>query len=175
MADFTFKVDVSGFEGMLERMLQFPDRFQKKGARVATRKAANVVRNFARQRAKALDRTLTKQKIYANIVTNESQRGGQREGGIKMRVGVMGGALAYPGRLSTGQRVRVRVSRARSDLPGGDTRYWRHLEFGTRYMRARPFLLPALVNNAQQVTDRLANELQKELEKLASFMGPLRP
>lgn len=178
MADFTFTVDVSGFEGVVDRLKDFPSRFQKRSARVAARKAMNIVRDAARERAKAIDDPDTKEQIWKNIVTNESQRGGKRIGGIKMRVGVMGGALAYRGRTSKGVVIKVRKSQANfnpANLPGGETRYWRHQEFGTINHKAQPMLLPALMNNAQRVTDRLANELVKELDKLAEQVGPLQP
>lgn len=42
--------------------------------------------------------------------------------------------------------------------------YWRFVEFGTEHIAARPFLRPALENNAQHVFDTLAAELKKALD-----------
>lgn len=43
--------------------------------------------------------------------------------------------------------------------------YFRFQEFGTRDIPARPFLLPALENNAQDVLDTLVSELKAALEQ----------
>ncbi len=43
--------------------------------------------------------------------------------------------------------------------------YFRFLEFGTKDMQARPFLRPALENNAEHVLSVLAEELRKALDK----------
>lgn len=37
--------------------------------------------------------------------------------------------------------------------------YWRMVEFGTRNMPARPFMLPALEGNQQAILDKLTEEL----------------
>jgi HK97 gp10 family phage protein len=176
MADrIEISIDVKGFSGVIDRMKDFPDRFQQKAARRAARKGMNLVRNAARAKAKTLDEPESKEKIWKNIVTNESGRRGRAIGGIVMRVGVRGGALAYPahtfGRGAAFQsRRKSRARKPPAPHPGGDTRYWRHLEFGTRFLQARAFMLPALMNNAQAVADKIATELNIELDKL--FAGP---
>lgn len=43
--------------------------------------------------------------------------------------------------------------------------YFRFLEFGTQDMQARPFLRPALENNAEAVIQTVADELRKALDK----------
>lgn len=43
--------------------------------------------------------------------------------------------------------------------------YFRFLEFGTKDMQAKPFLRPALENNAEHVLNVLADELRKALDK----------
>src|SRR6188474_2475887 len=118
---FDFRVDVTGFDGLLNRMKTFSDKIQQKGVRAAARKAMRIVRDQARVNAKIIDDPAsTDEQIWKNIVTRESARGGRRVGGIVMRVGIMGGARRYKGKKlkNTG-------------LPGGDTRHWRHQEFGT--------------------------------------------
>jgi HK97 gp10 family phage protein len=166
-----FSVDVKGFEGLINRLRIFPDKIQTKAARRAARKGMNIVRDAARAKAKALDDPESTEKIWKNIVTNESGRRGRAIGGIVMRVGVRGGALAYPGHtFGRGPAFKPRrKSRARkppAPHPGGDTRYWRHLEFGTRFMQARTFMLPALMNNAQAVADKIAVELNVGIDQL---------
>jgi HK97 gp10 family phage protein len=137
----------------VDRLSTLPDKLQKKGARAATRKAANVIRNAARAKAKQLDDSESPSAIWKNIATQESGKAGRRIGGIVMRVGVRGGAGRGPKIENTG-------------LAGGDTRHWRHIEFGTEKVGARPFMRPALENNMAQVADVLAVELSNELDKL---------
>jgi HK97 gp10 family phage protein len=52
-----------------------------------------------------------------------------------------------------------------SGNPGGDTFYFRFLEFGTSKMAARPFIRPALSQNAQRATDVVVESLNKEIDK----------
>lgn len=60
-----------------------------------------------------------------------------------------------------------RSGKARKDQ---DPYYWRFVEFGTRKMRARPFLRPALEakrNEAtQMIRERLAKRIEAEVAKL---------
>jgi HK97 gp10 family phage protein len=179
-----FKFEVKGFEGLVNRLQIFPDRIQQKAARRAARKGMNIVRDAARAKAKLLDDPDTKKrKIWKNIVTNESGRRGRAIGGIVMKVGVRGGALARPNptpdafsigkataagvpAFQSRRKRRTRRLPSSTPHPGGDTRYWRHLEFGTRFMRARTFMLPALMNNAQAVGDKIAEVLNVEIDKL---------
>lgn len=105
--------------------------------RRSLRKGANVIRDAARNNAKRFDDPDTTDRIWKNITT---QSGGSRLerklGGPAMRIGVMGGAKSKKG----GGTYQVGGSK---ENPGGDTWYWRLLEFGTSKMRAQPFLRPA--------------------------------
>lgn len=145
---------IRGLGDVVKRMREFAPKVQKKGVRAAARKAMNIVRDAARQGARRLDDPATAENIAKNIVTRESTRGSRRIGGIVMRVGVMGGAS------------RNQHSKDASGNPGGDTRHWRHIEFGTEFVPARSFMRPALESNVSQVTDRFVEELNKEIDKL---------
>jgi hypothetical protein len=138
----------------------------------------NIVRDAARTKAKAIDDPATpKRKIFKNIVTNESARRGRAIGGIVMKVGVRGGALAYPlmthGRGAPFQPRRKPRASAKppSPHPGGDTRYWRHQEFGWRHVGGkhvvgRKFMLQALIENSQKVADKIVQEINIGLDTL---------
>lgn len=153
MAD-SIEFRVEGLNGVIEKLKTLAPRLQKTGLRRASRKAMNIVRNAARANAKAIDDPQTKEKVWKNIVTQESPRGGKREGGIMMRVGVRGGAS------------RNQYSQDASGNPGGDTRHWRYIELGTEHMQAHPFLRPALQSNVAAVTEKLAAELRSEIDRL---------
>ncbi len=153
MAD-SIELRVEGLNGVIEKLKTLAPRLQRTGLRRASRKAMNIVRDAVRANAKAIDDPQTKEKVWKNIVTQESPRGGKREGGIMMRVGVRGGAS------------RNQYSQDASGNPGGDTRHWRYIELGTEHMQAHPFLRPALQNNIAAVTEKLAAELRSEIDRL---------
>ena len=192
-------VELKGLDDVIKNIHILHERLQKQGARKAARKAMVPVREAARAGALTIDDPNTNDPsdpdfsiIAKNIVINESQRAGKREGGVVMRVGVRGGArsketslaLAGPapasvfprmivGRKSTG-RVVGRIKRFTTH-PGGETQHWRFVELGRQGIAARPFMRPALEKNIGQVVEILATELNAEIEKSMStmrFIGP---
>ena len=148
-----YKVDTFADVERLQKM--FVDLNEKIRRRVATKAAragASVIRNDARRRAKKIDDKSTDNNISRNIAITFSSSKARKYGDFTMRVGVRGGA-------------KTRAENQQN--PGGDTFYWRFLELGTKHIRARPFLLPAMETNAQKVfqafTDKFESELAKEI------------
>lgn len=160
-----FQVKMTGTDQILKNLGALPERVGRNAMRRALRKGANVIRDAARVNAQRLDDNLTRENIAKNIVT---QGGGRkfekREGGPAMRVGVLGGAKSKRG----GGTYAVGGSKAN---PGGDTWYWRFLEFGADQMDGpRPFMRTAMNEGAQKcfpvITEAMATETAKELAKL---------
>src|SRR5690606_28975228 len=107
--------------------------------------------------AKALDDNLTREAIWKNTTTQGMGARRQRQvGGVGMRVGVLGGAKA--GRGGEGN-------------PGGDTFYFRFVEFGTSEMPARPFLRTAMSNNAEKALSTTVEAMQTEMDKELTRLG----
>lgn len=155
MADgLTFKLE--GVDGVLQKIHSMQEKMARKGARAATRKAMLIVRESAKRNAHArpANNPDTPETIWRNIALYESPRGGRREGGVMMRVGVRGGALSMS-----------REAPKNRDNPGGDTRYWRYLELGAATVDKFDFMLPALVHNTGPVTETLIRELWAEINK----------
>jgi HK97 gp10 family phage protein len=152
---FDFEVNVTGLDGLVNRMSALPDKLQKKGAVGASRKAMSIVVKSARAAARKLDDEDTREMIAKNIISQNSARSGKRIGGVAMRVGIRGGASYSKARES-----------AAAGNPGGYTWYWRFLELGAERVPQEEFLLPALMNNAQAVTDRLGTELVAAITRL---------
>jgi HK97 gp10 family phage protein len=149
-----FKIE--GLEEVQRKLKELPEKFGKRGMRRALRKGANVVRDAARNNAKRIDDPATREDISKNIaVYSGGAKRESRAGGVMMRVGVRGGA---------------RPTRGDNGAPGGATWYWRLVEFGSSLVAARPFMRPALFNNAGRVADTVTQaakvELDKELAKL---------
>lgn len=143
---------LQGLKPLTEKMLGLAPKLRRKGLRKAARQAMNIVRDDAKARAKAMDDPKTAEKIFRNIVTQEAGRQGQREGGVVMRVGIRGGAGSN------------QHSKDASGNPGGDTRHWRYIEFGTQSFAPAPFMRPALSTNVNTVTDRFVRVFTQEID-----------
>lgn len=143
-------VEIIGLDDVVNRLQRLANpRNTKSIARKAARQAMNIVRDAARNNAKAIDDPETSEKIFKNIKVSAGKTRNPNE--IKMRVGVDGGAsFSNPNPKPTS---------------GGDTRHWRWIEYGRSGVPAVPFMRPALANNIQQVTNKFAEVFDAELDK----------
>ncbi|MBS3183753.1 HK97 gp10 family phage protein [Pseudomonas sp. PCH44] len=151
MAD-GISASLQGLKAATDKMVGLAPKLRRSGLRKAARQAMNIVRDDAKARARALDDPETAEKVWKNIVTQESARQGRREGGVVMKVGVRGGA-------SSNQH-----SQDASGNPGGDTRHWRYLEFGTKHNPPAPFMRPAFSTNVNAVTERFVQVFGQEID-----------
>lgn len=148
------EVRVEGVDEILRKLRLLPERIGRNAMRRSLRKGANVIRDAARNNAKRFDDAETREAIWKNIaVQSGGKRREKQEGGVMMRVGVRGGAKSKKG------------SGGGSSNPGGDTWYFRLLEFGTSKMAAQPFLRPAAAENVGRVSTVVANDMQTQLDK----------
>lgn len=143
-----FKIE--GLDEVQEKLKKLGNpRLIKNAARRSARKAMAIVRDSARNAAKALDDPETAEKIWKNIAIAAGKTRNPNE--VVMRVGVRGGAsFSNPNPPNTS---------------GGDTRHWRWLEFGSVHNPPTPFMRPALQNNIQTVTNSFAENFNKEIDK----------
>lgn len=148
------EVEITGLDDVVSKLQRLANpRRTKSIARKAGRQAMNIVRDAARNAAKSIDDPETREKIHKNITTQGGKTRNSSE--IKIRVGVRGGAAMNANSDREGL----------AGLSGGNTTYWRHLEFGNSQMPATPFMRPALANNIQQVTNKFAEVFDAELDK----------
>lgn len=177
-------VKIEGLDDILAKMKGLSERAIDNAARRSLRKGANVIKTAAVNKAKALDDPKTPERIDKNITVQGGGRDRERqEGGPMMRVGVLGGArkqsLGKSGEKSRKRRRRLgiasldelgEIAGAGAGNPGGDTFFWRFLEFGTSKMRAKPFMRPAMTEQSgaafEAVAADLPGQLDKELAKL---------
>ncbi len=149
------KIDDQAVVNVLGKIGRLETRFAKNAMRRALRKGAAPIRDRARMYARQIDDPKTPEQIWKNIVI----RGGRTRDKnlLKVRVGVLGGArdLTAHGEFKGGGKAN----------PGGDTFYWRFLEFGTRKMKARPFMRPAMHEKKDEVLRDMIKYLQDELAK----------
>jgi HK97 gp10 family phage protein len=148
---------ITGTEQIVRNLKLLPERIGRNAMRRALRKGANMIRDQARINARQMDDNLTREAIYKNIVTQGMGRKRERQaGGVGMRVGVLGGA---------------RKGRGGDSNPGGDTWYFRLVEFGTSKMAARPFLRPAMSSQAGKAFSTTIETMKKETDKELSKLG----
>lgn len=145
-------MSIHGLPDFREKMRRIgSEKEVKKFVRKASRQAMNIVRDAARNNAKAIDDPETVEKIHKNITV---QAGKVRDrNSIKMRVGIKGGAGQNQYSVST------------AGLSGGDTRHWRFIEFGTSTIPAVPFMRPALANNVEAVIGKFNESFMQQLDE----------
>lgn len=161
---------INGIDEVLSKMRTLSDaRRQKNAALRAGRRAMAPVRKAAIANAKAVDDPNSPEQIWRNIAMTT---GRTRRSFALVRVGVRGGARSYMHTRENVRKGRVGKKYATDGSktnPGGDTWYWRLVEFGTSRVRARPFMRIALYDNVAQVegdfTDEYKAQLDKELGK----------
>jgi HK97 gp10 family phage protein len=154
MAD-GIEFNVDGLPELVGRLKGIQSDLQLKGGRFALRKAANLVRDKAKANAKRLNDPATAENIADNIAVRWSGKTFKRTGNLMFRVGVRGGARES-GDLDTG---------GDSTNPGGDTFYWRFLEFGAEGVPAQPFMRPALSESAGEVAGEFVKQYGKALDR----------
>ncbi|ENU99617.1 HK97-gp10 family putative phage morphogenesis protein [Acinetobacter variabilis] len=146
----TVEVKIEGLDEVQEKFKRLGNaRLIKNAARRSMRKAMAIVRDAARSNAKGIDDPQTSEKIWKNIAIAAGKTRNPNE--VVMRVGVRGGAsFSNPNPPKT---------------PGGDTRHFRWIEFGSVHNPPTPFMRPALQNNIQAVTNSFAENFNKEIDK----------
>ncbi len=163
------KSKITGLDEIKKRLKLVSDDIANKGGRSALRSAANVIRKEARLRAGQLDDPNTPNKIADNIVVRWDRKQFRKTGNPSFRVGILGGAQQYASTKENKRKGRVgKFYKTDGDKknPGGDTFYWRFLEFGTEKMAPKPFMRPAMDAQKRQAIDKFVEAYKKQLDKL---------
>lgn len=132
----------------------------------AARYGMRAVRDKARSEAKSQwDDPSTDTDISKNIVVRAHPRRGLKKHEIGARVGVLGGSKAPA-------KAAGEVAGAGKGNPGGDTWYWRLLEFGFvhrsgKSVPPRPVIRPALESEKDEVLRRMFDNMKATIEKLS--------
>lgn len=160
--------NITGLDDLLKKFDNIQQQTKFKGGRFAMRKAANVVSDAVKEEAKQLDDPESRERIHANVAVRFSTRVFKRTGNLMFRVGIMGGAAQYSDTADNRRKRRVGNEYATggsSKNPGGDTWYWRLIEFGTEKVSARPFMRPAIEKNTQKATDTFVQQFGKAIDR----------
>ena len=157
---------IEGLDDVTAKMRELSNpKKQKNAATRSARKAMAVVRKAAVANAKALDDSNSPERIWKNIQVKASKT---KQGFVLMKVGVRGGAMSYANTTANRRQNRVGQTYATAgskENPGGDTFYFRFLEFGTSKVPATPFLRPALNNNMEAVQGSFVDDFSAQLDK----------
>lgn len=158
MAGDSISGTFTGLQELQETLAVADNEMEYKGGRFALRKAAQVIRDAAKENSRRLNDPKTSEDIAENVVERWSNRTYKYRKEMMFRVGVLGGAR---------QKAEVNVSGelrgAGKNNPGGDTFYWRFLEFGTSRIGARPFMRAAMEANTQAATNEYVAQFKKSV------------
>lgn len=157
-------VELKGLDELLAKFAALQYDAKYKGGRSALRKAANSVVAKARANAAKVDNPKTTENISKNVTTRWNGRLYKSTGNLGFRVGILGGARGHA-------KASGEFAGAGKANPGGDTFYWRYLEFGTEKMRAQPFLRKALMDHLQETTDVFSSEYKKAIDRAIKRSG----
>jgi len=150
MASATMGGEIQGLDAVLGKLKELKAEPRKKSTRFALRKAANVVRDAAKAGAEKVDDPKTPTNIAENVVVRADTRHMRESGDLKFSVGIRGGSVS---------------KRKNASNPGGDTYYWRFLEFGTEKMAAQPFMRPAMESSVDPATDEFVKQFDKVITR----------
>lgn len=145
------KFDLKGVDELIKKLQRTQKEMVEKEAPKALAKAARVIRDEAKRRAALVDDPKSPENIAKNIVVRKARKKDTKHDEIKYKIGVAGGAKPD----------------ADGKMPaGGDTWYWRFIEFGTVKMAANPFLRPAMTAKQQEAAAVFISSFKEELDKI---------
>lgn len=160
---------LTGIEPVLRLMAKLPRDLEKRGFKIATRAGATVLKKAAAENFKTHDREASKdQKIFKNVIVQFAPKSSKAKRSIVMRTGVLGGAAQYGNTKENVRKGRVGKTYATggdSGNPGGDTWYWRFVEFGVpaHKIRAKRPMQKALETKASDVAAVFVRTAEREV------------
>ena len=153
-------VRIDGLADLERALRELPDRVAKNGLRASVYAGAKVIRDEARQRAP---------KAAQALGPNQPPPGTLKRSVIMKHVPELSGQTRQTFFVLVRHGKKYRKQGKKGNL-SQDAWYWRFVEFGTRKMRARPFLRPALEAKrreaVQAMKERLADRIEREAKAL---------
>ncbi|AWH48560.1 hypothetical protein C1925_04990 [Stenotrophomonas sp. SAU14A_NAIMI4_5] len=160
------QVTISGLEGLLRSLREAPKAIQGRAVQSGMRKGGNIIRDDARRRAPRASGFMASQIVTRRANAKTRHRAGVGQGGEYFTIGVKTGRRR---KFANTKRNRRKGRAGKVYQETGWAYYWRFVEFGTKKMRASPFLTPAGESKgpeaAQVVIDETWSALEKQLMK----------
>lgn len=147
-------VRVEGLRELDRALRELPDRIANRGLRASVYAGAKVIRDEAKIRAPKAARSLG---------PNQPPPGTLKRSIIMKHVRELsgGGRQTFFVLVRHGKKYRKQGKRGNLSQ---DAWYWRFLEFGTRKMRARPFLRSALEAQRREAVSAIKDRLIQRIE-----------
>ena len=156
----TESVRIEGLAELARALRELPERVAKNGLRVSVYAGAKVIRDEARLRAP---------KAAQSLGLGQPPPGTLKRSVIMKQVPELSSQTRQTFFVLVRHGKKYRNQGKKGNL-SQDAWYWRFLEFGTRKMRARPFLRPALEAKrreaVQAMKERLAERIEREAKAL---------
>ncbi len=133
------KVEIKGLREIVKTFGKVPDSVKRRALRQGLAAGGEVYRVGAIQNAMGIDDPNTKAAIWKNIRN------------------------VYGVKRSRMSKNIVQMVTVRNTKRGGDTFYWRFVEFGTSHSRAQPFMRPAFESLSTLATREVAEEMARRL------------
>ena len=149
---------INGLDELQAKLKSVSEDTQNKGGRFALRKAAQVIQAKAKQNAERVNDPATPKEIAKNIAIRWSGKHFKSTGELMFRVGVLGGAKGFA--AASGE-----VKGRGKGNPGGDTYYWRFLEFGTSKIAAQPFLRDSIASKQSEAISEFVNQYNIAIDR----------
>jgi HK97 gp10 family phage protein len=153
------KLKTTGMKELTERLNLVGYETKYKSGRFALRKAAQLIAAALVDNAKLVDDPRTQNYIPRNVDIRWNAKRFRSNGELGFRVGIMGGA---GGNANTQEFA---------SNPGGDTRYWRFVEFGTRHSAPKPFFRKSMSDNAQAAIDEFIKQYRLSIDRALKRVG----
>jgi len=159
-----FELEVKGLDKLKAALQQMPDRIRKRAVGKALRAAGRIIRDEARARVPVLSEPSKNRRpgvLKRAIAVRRSKIAArQRLVGVFINVRPLKSVLA--GTKSATRKAALGPVGANNP---NDPFYWRFIEFGTRKMRARPFLADA-AKKLPQAADVFIAIASEEINRL---------
>jgi HK97 gp10 family phage protein len=149
-----FKATVRGIPELKQAIGDYM-KANRTATRAALYRAAQVIRDDAKQRAPVLSAPIR-----------------NKTGGLKRKPGTVKKAIGITqlkpqaGLMRAAVRVRPASPAKKGANSPHDPFYWKFLEWGTRKMRARPFLLPAARSRFAAAVQAFEDEMTKRMRAI---------
>jgi HK97 gp10 family phage protein len=169
-------VKIEGADRLEKRMRALPADVRFKGARFAGRRSAVVIQKALVSQVSRHDDPRTPENMAANAVIRFSNRYAKATGDPMFRVGFLGGARATSRDAERSRRRRAasgvqsleslgEIQGKGAGNPGGDTWYWRLVNFGTKRFEGKEFTDKAIDISVGPATDTFAVQLGKWIDR----------
>lgn len=162
------QIRIDGLDGLLQSLRQLPKELQGKPLLSGMRKGGNLIRDEAKRRVVRASGFLANQIVVRRAAAKDRRKAGVGAGGEYFTVGVRTGKKV---RYANTKRNRRQGRAGKLYEQSGWAYYWRFLEFGTKNMRAKPFLTPAAEARGPQAAKVMIDETRNAIDKIMKARG----